>query len=231
MSRILALLAGLMLAGAVSPVTAAEIGPRHVSVEGLGAVDATPDMAEISTGVTARADSARRALDASSAGMRRLMETLRQAGIAEGDIRTSNFNLSPWYEPRKGNRPRRISGYQVSNQVTVRIREISRLGAILDAVVTAGANRVSGVRFGVAEPRSLMDEARRLAVADARRRAALYAEAAGAKLGTVIAIEEHGARPRPPRMMALETVRAASVPVAPGTQRLTVSITVRFALE
>ncbi len=229
--RIFALLAALMLAGWLPSTAGAQVQPRIVSVQGVGSVEAVPDMAEITSGVTARADTARRALDASSAGMRRLMEALKREAIADADIRTSNFNISPWYDRPRPNQPRRIAGYQASNQVTLRIRDISRLGAILDGVVSAGANRVNRVRFGVADPQPLMDQARRKAVADARRRAAVYAESAGVRLGGVIAIEERAAALPRPRPMAVEMLRASSVPVAPGTQKITVSITVRFALE
>lgn len=229
--RIFTLLAALMLAGWSPSAAGAQAQPRTVSVPGVGSVEAVPDMAEITSGVTARADTARQALDASSAGMRRLMDALKREAVADADIRTSNFNISPWYDRPTPNQPRRVAGYQASNQVTVRIRDISRLGAILDSVVGAGANRVNRVRFGVANPQPLMDEARRKAVADARRRAALYAESAGVRLGGVITIEERAAGLPRPRPMAVEMLRAASVPVAPGTQKITVSITVRFALE
>jgi hypothetical protein len=154
-TRALAVFAALMLAAAAAAAEA----PRYVSVTGEGEVETTPDTAEIGTGVTARARSAREALDATSAGMRRLMESLKKEGIAAADIRTDNINLSPWYEPAAGGQPRRIAGYQATNQVAARIRDISHLGRVLDAVVSAGANRVNGVRFGVAEPEALMNEA------------------------------------------------------------------------
>lgn len=231
MMRIFAFFGVFLLAAAFAPVAGAEDQPRYVSVQGEGAVETIPDMAEITSGVTARAATARQALDASSAGMRRLMEALKRDAIADTDIHTSNFNISPWYDRPTPGQPRRIAGYQASNQVTVRIRDISRLGVILDAVVSAGANRVNRVRFGVTDPQPLRDEARRKAVADARRRATLYATSAGAKLGGVIAIEERGARVPRPHLMATGMVRASSVPVAPGTRKITASITVRFEME
>lgn len=230
MIRPLFLCAALVLTAATAVANAAD-APRYVSVQGEGTVETVPDMAEIATGVTARAETARQALDTSSAAMRRLMAALRKAGVAEADIRTSQFNVSPWYEPPAAGRQRRIAGYQATNQVTARIRDLARLGTILDAVVTAGANRVNNVRFGVAEPRNLMDEARRKAVVDARRRAALYAESAGVKLGAVLSIEEQAVHVPRPRAMALEAVRAASVPVSPGTEEVTATVSVRFALE
>lgn len=230
MSRALVLYAALALAAAAPAAKAAD-APRYVAVQGKGTVETVPDMAEIGTGVTARADTARHALDTSNSAMRRLMAALRKAGVAKSDIRTSHFNISPWYEPRTAGQPRRIAGYQATNQVTARIRDLPRLGAILDTVVTAGANRVNNIRFRVAEPGKLMDEARRKAVADAHRRAALYAESAGVKLGAVLSIEEQGTRLPRPQVMALESVRAASVPVSPGTQEVTATVAVRFALE
>lgn len=154
---------------------------RYITVEGRGTVTAPPDLARIVTGVTARADTAREAVDRNSQAMEALMVVLGKFKIADDDIRTSNFNVSPFYDRYDRNRAREIVGYQATHQVTVTVRKLARLGALLDAVVGAGSNRVSGVQFDIAAPEPLLDRARRAAVADAKRRAALYAKAAGGR--------------------------------------------------
>jgi uncharacterized protein YggE len=227
-------LAALAVLLAFNPAAADDGMKRFVAVQGSGSVTATPDQAHVNTGITTKADTARQALDANNAAMARLMAALKQAGIEEKDIRTSNFNVSPWYEPYVRNRPRVIGGYQASNQVRVRVRDLAKLGGILDAVVTAGSNRVNGVQFDIAEPEALMDDARRKAVADAKRRATLYAEAAGAKLGRVVSINEQATHfPRPFMVQAdsLRSAKAAEVPVSPGTQEISATVSVRFELE
>lgn len=208
-------------------------GPRrYVAVQGSGSVTAIPDQAHIDTGVTSRADTARQALDANNAAMSRLMAALKGADVDADDIRTSNFSVSSWYEPYVRNRPRVIAGYQASNQVRVRIRDIAKLGSILDAVVTAGSNRVNGVQFSIEKPQEKLDQARRSAIADARRRAGLYAEAAGAEIGKVLSIDEQGSNLPRPRLMAADALmKSEAVPVSPGTQEITASVSVRFELK
>ena len=237
MTRLLPLFA-VLAAIAIAPSAARaddadDGGPRrYVAVQGSGSVTATPDQAHINTGVTSRADTARQALDANNAAMSRLMAALKEAGVDADDIRTSNFSVSPWYEPYVRNRPRVIAGYQASNQVRVRIRDIARLGPILDAVVTAGSNRVNGVQFSIEKPQEKLDQARRSAIADARRRAALYAEAAGAEIGKVLSIDEQGSNLPRPRLMAADALmKSEAVPVSPGTQEITASVSVRFELK
>jgi uncharacterized protein YggE len=234
MARFIPLLAALAALTAVPSVARSDDPPRrYVAVQGSGSVTATPDQAHINTGVSIRAENARQALNANNAAMSRLMTALKKAGVKADDIRTSNFSVSPWYKPYVRNRPRVIGGYQASNQVRVKIRDIAKLGGILDAVVTAGSNRVNGVQFSVDKPRELLDQARRKAVADARRRATLYAEVAGAKLGKVLSIDEQGSRLPQPRRVATDSLMKseASVPVSAGTQEITASVSVRFELE
>ena len=205
---------------------------RTVMVEGKGTVTAIPDVADIMTGVTNRAESARKALDANNAAMERLMKALKKADIDETDIRTSGFNVSPHYEYLKSTRQRRITGYQATNQVTVTVRDLKDIGKIIDDVVTAGSNQVRGIRFRISEPDRLLDEARKKAFTDARRRAELYADAADIDLGKVIQIQERGARFPQPRMLAAGTLKKArDVPVSPGSQQLSVSVSVKFELD
>lgn len=220
--------AGASLAAEVKTAPAMQ---RLVIVTGSGSVETVPDIAEVQTGVTTRADTARQALDANNGAMTRLMNALNDLGIDAKDIRTSNFNVGPIYHRERGKQPR-ITGYQAANRVHVTIRDLDRLGRILDQVVTAGSNTVQGVRFLVSKPETLMDEARSKAVKDARRRAQLLAEGAGASLGPVMRIEERGAFVPQPRMFAADAMRKeSSVPVSRGSQKLTASVSVQFALE
>ncbi len=200
--------------------------PATVTVSGAGTVAAAPDLAEITTGVVTQAPTAAQALAANSQAMERLLQALGSLGIATRDIQTTNISVSP----QKDGQPPEITGYEVSNQVRVKVRDLSRLGRALDQQVGQGANLVYGIRFGLQEPAPRLDEARKLAMADARRKALLYATAAGLKLGRVVAVHEAGAAsPRPE--MAPRVMMSAAMPVAPGEREIQASLTVTFTLE
>jgi uncharacterized protein len=163
-----------------------------------------------------------------------VLQQLRTSGLAAEDVQTSQFSVSPLYERRPPEReitePPRIVGYQVSNQVAARVRAIDRLGAVLDALVSAGATNIDGPSFDIADPEQLLGEARDGAVADALARARRYAAAAGVELGEIISIEEAGSF-APPRPMMRAEAMAADVPIAPGQTELSASVTVVFAIE
>jgi hypothetical protein len=219
---------------AVPPAAAQEETPRRLVVTGTGEASARPDVAMISAGVVVQADTASAALAANTRAMNAVLEQLRAAGLAQEDIQTSQFAVTPLYEstppdPQR-TEPPGIVGYQVSNQVMARVRDIDRLGATLDALVRAGANSIDGLHFEVADPRQLLGEARDGAVADALAKARRYAAAAGVELGEIIAIEEGGAYP-PPRPMMRAEAMAADVPIAPGRSELSASVTITFAIE
>jgi len=204
--------------------------PATVTVSGVGTVTAAPDMAEITTGVVTQAPTAAQALAANSQAMERLLQALGSLGIATRDIQTTDISVSPQRRQGKDGQPPEIVGYEVSNQVRVKVRDLARLGRVLDQQVGQGANLVYGIRFGLQEPAPRLDEARKLAMADARRKAELYATAAGLKVGRVIAVQEAGAAsPRPE--MAPRALMSAAVPVAPGEQEIKTSVTVTFTLE
>jgi len=204
--------------------------PATVTVSGAGTVAAAPDLAEITTGVVTQAPTAAQALAANSQAMERLLQALGGFGIAARDVQTTNISVSPQRRPGKDGQPPEITGYEVSNQVRVKVRDLARLGRVLDAPVGQGANLVYGIRFGLQEPVPRLDEARKLAMADARRKAELYATAAGLKVGRVIAVQEAGAAsPRPE--MAPRALMSAAVPVAPGEQEIQTSVTMTFTLE
>ena len=216
------------------PAAAQEDTPRRLVVTGTGEASARPDVAVISAGVVVQADAASAALAENTRAMNAVLEELRAAGLAQEDVQTSQFSVTPLYETRQPDpqrtEPPGIIGYQVSNQVTARVRDIDRLGATLDALVGAGANSIDGPYFEIADPKQLQGEARDAAVADALAKARRYATAAGVELGEIIAIEEAGAF-APPRPMMRAEAMAASVPIAPGQSELSASVTITFALE
>lgn len=231
MRRLTALVPALILAGFSLPALAGTI-----TVDGQGEATAAPDTAMINSGVTTQAATARDALDANSKAMQELIAALKDAGIEEKDIQTSNFSVNPNYvysDARDENgysRPPKIDGYQVSNTVTVRVRDLDSLGAILDKSVTVGANTINGISFSVADPKDLLDQARTAAVKDARAKAELYAEAAGVKLGDIESISESQGFSGPqPQVMYARAEAAPSVPVQSG--ELSFSVTVNMQWE
>ena len=205
-------------------------GERLVSVSATGSVDAEPDLASVSVGAIVETDTAKEALARSSALMAKLIDGLKALGVAAKDIQTTAINIEPRYTQAKDGRPAALAGYRLVNRVHLTVREVKRLGEILDGAIGLGANQVNGIGFDVSNAETLMDEARRRAIANARRRAELYAAAAGAQLGSVLTISEtNNASPR-----ALPMARAAAgapVPVEPGTRALTVEVNLTYALR
>jgi hypothetical protein len=209
------------------------IRPHFVTVTGTGEAHAKPDFAQVQVGVVTEGATAAEALRRNNEAMGQLVVLIRKRGIEDRDLQTTQFSVTPRYRYDKEQRdPPKIASYQVTNEVQVKVRDITRLGAFLDETVSVGANQVQGISFGVAEPAKLMDEARRKAMADAQRRAQVYAEAAGAKIGKPIRISEQpSARPGPyPVARMAAATAASSVPVAPGEQIFTVNVTVSYAI-
>jgi uncharacterized protein YggE len=204
-----------------------------ISVTGSGTASGRPDTAEVTTGVITQAATAVRALAQNSVATDKVLKAVLALGIAEKDIQTSRINVTP--QRRQGRQeayPPDIVGYEVGNQLRVKVRNLDMLGRLLDELVTQGANNLGGVRLFVAEPAPVLDQARTKAVADARRKAELYATAAGVKLGRVLSIREGGAVvPRPEGVPMRAMVAAAAVPVAPGEQEFEASINITYALE
>lgn len=236
-------LALALLPLAFSTLAAPALADDHeetITVDGTGEVTASPDTAFINSGVTTQGATAREALDANSAAMRELMAALEAAGIAERDVQTSGFSVQPNYvytDARDENGytlPPRINGYQVFNSVTLRVRDLDQLGAILDRAVSVGANTVNGISFSVADTTALYDEARAKAFADARRKAELYARTAGVELESLHSIRESvsGGYPPQPYMMREAAMSAdASVPVAAGELTFTINVTVSWDID
>lgn len=224
---------GLIAAVFVSLPAAAEDKrmDRTITVSATGQSSAVPDAARIQSGVTAEAATAREALTKNSAAMAKMIAGLKASGIDAKDIQTSSFHVEPRYtQPREGE-PAVIDGYRVVNQVEVMARNLDKLGEVLDSLVTLGANQMHGLAFEVTNAETLRDDARKDAIANARRRAELYAAAAGAKVGQVVSIQEgSGGGPVPVFKMARASAMEA-VPVERGTETLEASVTVTWALE
>lgn len=206
---------------------------RLMVITGTGEVSAEPDIAHITSGVVTEADTARTALSRNNAAMTAIFKEIETLGIARKDFATSGFNIGPRYRHHKDGRPPEVTGYQVSNQIRITIRDLDRLGGILDRLVTLGSNTVGGISFGFGKPDAMLNEARRLAVNDARAKAVLYAEAAGVELGPVVAIAESGGNmPRPvPHIRAMKMEAADAVPVARGEQSLSAEVSITWEIR
>jgi len=209
--------------------------PRTITVSGEGYVDARPDMAAVSVGVVTQGTTAAAALYENSKRMGALLDVVKSLGIDAKDVQTSNLSVSPRYsvpDPAQPSSDRLIVGYDASNDVTVRVRDLSKLGDVLDKFVTsAGANNMRGLSFDFAAPDPLLDQARKNAVADAKRKADLYVAAAGIKLGPIQSIGESGGYyPKQSYAMA-ERAMAAPVPVAAGESRVTANVSITYMIE
>lgn len=234
-ARMAAVTAGLALAGLAGGGALA--GPQGrdcagalltVSADGMARV--APDMASISLGVSKQAPTAAAAMDQVSQAQAAVIAALKQAGLPEDDIQTSGLTLSPRLEYPEGQAPR-VVGYGAQNMVTIRVQDLARLGAVLDGIVAAGANEVHGISFGRSDAGAAEDEARRAAVAEARHRAGVLAEAAGLTLGPVRAIRDVAPGGMGPQPMAMRAMAAEAVPVQAGTLDITASVEIDYALR
>lgn len=223
--RLIATLAFALATGV--PAVAADAA---ITVRGEGRVAAAPDLATLSVGVTTAAGTAAEALAANADAMARVLDRLGDEAVAPRDMQTARLDLGPRYADRTGGAPR-IDGYVARNVLSVRVRELGRLGAILDAVAADGANTFQGLSFGLAEPGEVEDEALRRAVADARRKADLLAGEAGVSLGAVTSIDMGGGVSRPTGMAEMRSMAADAVPVAEGELTVTATVTVVFAID
>ncbi|MGI4875978.1 MAG: SIMPL domain-containing protein [Janthinobacterium lividum] len=232
------IIASLILAGGVTRPAAAQqaltIAPAvpTLSVSAEGHVARAPDVADLSGGVVTTAPTAAAAMADNAGRMTAVVAAVRRAGIAGRDIQTSGLSLAPQYR-YEDNRPPVLTGYQATNTVSLRLRNLPDAGRLLDTLVAAGANQINGPVFHVDAADGALDEARVAAVATARARAELYARAAGLKVRRIVSIGESGgeqAVPRPMMMMARAKVQDAT-PVVPGEVTLAVTVNMVFELE
>jgi uncharacterized protein YggE len=238
------LILGATLALCAPPLApaAAQSQPNTIILNGTrldvvttGEVSRVPDIARISSGVVTVAPTATAALAQNATQMASVRAALKRAGIADRDIQTSSINLHPDYRhDAQGSNPQ-IVGYRASNEVTVKFRDIANTGKILDALVAQGANQINGPTLAIDKPEAALDEARTQALANARRRADLYARALGKRVGRILSISEAGANYAPPVVMMRQAARGSAVAdstsVDPGEQTVAVSLSVSFELE
>ncbi|MAN64230.1 MAG: hypothetical protein CMI60_20040 [Parvibaculum sp.] len=222
----------LVALGLFTHAAKAEEIQRTITITGQGQVSVKPDLAIVETGVVTQAKTAAEALTANTQAMQAVFDAIKELGIEDRDMRTSQFSVNAIHTRPERGEASRISGYQVSNLVSITLRNLDRVGEVMDRVVSTGSNELRGIRFQVEKPGPLMDGAREDAVKDALRKAKIYVAAAGVALGPVLTINEHGGggRPQPvfARAMAME---AADVPIAAGEQTLSTSVTLVIGLE
>jgi uncharacterized protein YggE len=226
------LTAPILLVSASSPASAAE-AVRSITVTGQGVVVASPDAAEIGAGVVSTGATAAAALADNTKRMTEVFEGLKALGVGERELRTSNFSVSPVYarQPRDSEAPPTISGYHVSNMVHVRLRDTADVGRVLDRLVALGANSINSVEFVISDRYERLQGALAEAVKNARTRAVLMAEAAGAQLGPVLTISESAAPLQRPVFAMKAMAESADVPVSGSEETLQVTVQATFALE
>lgn len=223
----------LVLAALMTPADAQE---RLITVTGRGEVSVEPDMATIVIGVQTEAEDAAAALDGASAATAAILGTLDGEGVDPLDIRSGAVRLNPRYSQSVLSSGQQIIGYRAVNTVEVQVNDLDRLGGLLAAVVGDGANRLDRVQFGLQDPSEAEDAARRRAVTEGARLAALYAEAAGVSVGDLMSINEAGSsgyRVQDMSPVTLEMTTSApsyDVPIAPGQIELNASITMVYAI-
>jgi uncharacterized protein YggE len=223
-----AVASGMLLA---APALADDVPPAAISVTGEATLSVAPDQAEIEAGVTSEAKTAREASEANNAAMGKVLLALKAAGTEQKDIQTSRLSLQPESAPNRPPGPNSIVGYRASNHVTVRLHDVTKIAGTIDMLVGAGATDIGGINFSVSNASKLLDDARAQAVADARRKAEIYAKAAGVTLGAPLSISEEGA-PGPVtfRKMAVG-MPASPTPIAQGEETLQVTVNVSWAIK
>ena len=223
---------------AQTSITIAETAPV-VTLNVTESVEAAPDVATVGTGVQTRAQTAQAAMQQNAAQTEKLIAALAKAGIAKADIQTSGINLSAQYDyNNRDNQPQgpRFIGYEASNQLTVKLRDITRVGASLDAMVAAGATNISGPNFSIDDPSPLLVQARGTALKSAKAQADFYAQAAGYRTARLVSISESNSGGHPPMPIVTTAARfkadaAPMTPVEPGQVSASVTLTVQYALE
>ncbi|RMH91176.1 SIMPL domain-containing protein [Lysobacter pythonis] len=218
---------------ALAPPTVASSDGTLLSVSAEASSTRVPDIAMISTGVVSRAADTATAMRQNAEQMAKVMAALKQAGIAERDIQTSGINLNPQYHYQQNETPK-ITGYEARNTVSVKVRDLSKLGKTMDTLVAQGANELNGPNFQVDKPDEAYDEARRGALEKAQARAGMYAKTLGLRVRRIVSIDETGGY-RPPvpmmRAMAMDAKNAgAETAVAPGESTLSVNLNIVFEL-
>lgn len=221
---------------AATPPAAAEnhAEPRTLIVAGQGEANAAPDMAVVTIGVQSDGATAAAALRANSAAMTSTIDTLKDLGVAARDIQTSGLSVNPRYDYEKNRSNPEVIGFRASNSVRVRLRDLDKAGAVIDEAVSSGANSLGGVSFSFSDPKPLYETARRNAVADARARAELLADAAGVSLGPILRIQDGyvaAPGPRPAALRMSMEAADASVPMEAGEASVRATVTLVYEID
>ncbi|MAT91640.1 MAG: hypothetical protein CME59_03480 [Halioglobus sp.] len=225
----------LVLLTAVFPL-AAQADDAQIEVSATGSAAGAPDMAVLTLTVNREAPTAGEAVDASSAAMAQVLNAMRSLGVADRDLQTSGFSIHPNYAhlqrvPGADGQARRFTGYTVRNSLTVRLRDVGRVGEALDAAVRLGVNEGGNIAFANQDPAPLLDKARRRAVKAAMGKARTLADAAGVRLGSILEIAERSRQSQPlPFARAEMAMSDASVPVASGENSYQVTVEMTFAI-
>ncbi|WP_024869292.1 SIMPL domain-containing protein [Pseudoxanthomonas suwonensis] len=201
-----------------------------LSVSAQAEASRAPDIATVSAGVVTQAADGNTAMRQNAEQMNRVLAAVRAAGVADRDVQTSGINLHPQYRYEE-NQPPRITGYQASNTVNVKLRDVAKMGKVLDALVASGANQINGPSFGIDNAEPLYDQARVEALRRARDRADTYAKALDLRVRRIVSISEGGAAmPVPMPRMAAMKAEAYDTPVAAGESSVSVNLDVVFEL-
>jgi uncharacterized protein YggE len=203
---------------------------RTLTLSATGTINSKPDMATITTGIETEAVKARDALDDNTDIMALMMKSLKNRGLDDRDIVTTQFSVQPRFQHFKTGRASKVIGYRVTNALRITIRDLVELGSILDRLVTLGSNHMDGIEFGLKNPDKALNEARKEAMLNAIDKAELYARAAGINLGPITSISEQTNRFAPPPMAFRAKRAMASVPIAPGQHTTSVTVHVKWAL-
>ena len=227
-----AIVAGTLL---VAPALAQTTEPAAIAVTGEASVSVAPDQAQIDAGVVSNAKTAREASEANNSAMGKVLLALKGAGIEEKDYQTSRLSLRPQYtqpQPNQAGQPV-VAGYIANNRVLIRLRDVTKVASVIDALVTAGANNIGNINFMASQASKLLDDAREQAIADARRKAEIYARAANVTLGAPLRISEDSSSGPRPLMRASATfdMQKSSTPIAQGEETLSVTVNVSWAIK
>jgi len=224
----------LMLPTAIVAEQDAYVGGR-LTLSATGKIDVAPDMASLRAGVVSESKTAKDALAANTELMNRVFYSLKQAGIKKQDTQTSGLSLSPVYAPFASNKSKtgqRITDYKASNQITITIRDLTRIGIIIDALVQSGANNVGNITFDLKDQNAVLDQARKLAIANLAAKAELYAQAASFKVGDIISMNESAAA-RPNYGYASRKTMSYSggqTPIAAGEISTSITVTATYKI-
>lgn len=201
-------------------------------VTGTGKASAKPDFATVEAGITAKGDNPQAVQDQINKVINAVSSSIKNLGIDSKDIQTSNYNVNPNYDYTGGSQ--KISGYSGNTNLRIRVKDISKVNSVIDAATAAGANQVNNLGFDITDKAAAENEARKLAVEDAKKKAQDAANIAGFKLGNIVNYSENfNGQPRPVSMLQNASAGVGGVPtqVEPGSNEITVTVTLSYEIR